>query len=303
MNISDLILKYKVASSSPCDIAFKVDNIIVLVVFPVGNYPTMYIPKDDVERLVKGVSSKLLESEPGFIDGFCMIGKVYPGMTCFDAKVIGEELLNFILKADKKLNDLINGYIDKSETFSNFLIKTMNYQGCKNDTENVMSLEYFWLIGEIKQNKNFVPLPVFEKKYGVVIDPENKQLPIYTNSLFAQIAAYNYKERYGYDLNLYKIPCLGCFLSGLGQTAGRKVADITYLNNQWKISYHVSDQGNYKTPNHFSIYDEETMNNFFLVGCKEQGKSPVWIEYEEARRRKFIVNNLMAWGANDARCN
>lgn len=155
-----------------------------------------------------------------------------------------------------------------------------------------MGLSYYWLIGERKQNKSFIPLEIFEKKQGILVDPETGKLPIYSNAMFAQMAAYEYKRRYGYKLEFFEIPCLGCFLSGLGQSAGKKVRNITYLDSKWKILYHTNKQNEYKIPNHFVIHDEHSNNRFLLCGCTEQGRKPVWLEINNAKSRGILADDM-----------
>lgn len=295
MNIGELTAKYKFQSNQACNIYFLVDKILVFINFPGYAYPTMYIPTVHLRELVNGVPLKILESEPGSMKGFCMIGGAYLAESKFEAKVVVPKLIDFVSKADVIFNSLLDGTQDKSEAFSKFLLKVMIYKDSKNDTAGNLGMSYYWLIGKKRQSKGFVSLPFLEKTDGVFVDPQDKHLPIYSSSLFAQMAAVDYKEKYGFDLNLFEIPCLGCFLNGLALTVGRKIADTTFLDNKWKIQYYVSDQGNYKVPNHFIIHDEQGMNDFALVGCMEQGIKSTWSEIEYAKKRKYIVNNIMLW--------
>ncbi len=296
MDTGSLLSKFKFQKDAPSEIVYRTDGLIVFIDISAGLDPMMYIPTRDLNKLVKGTPAELLKSEPGFINGLCMIGRLYSGEKEFQSKVVVEKLKDFVKKADAQFNELLSDFLNQSGAFNVFIERTMSYKNYTKDFSNLFGLSYFWLVGDRKKNKKNIPLPVFDKKYGVFVDSETNRIPVYTNSIFAQIAAFEYKEKQGLDLMLFEIPCLGCFLNGLGITEGKKVAEMTYLNNQWKIGYYVSDEGNYRIPNHFILHDQDSTNDFLLVGCADKGQPPVWIEMEDAKNRGMINHDIRAWG-------
>ena len=137
------------------------------------------------------------------------------------------------------------------------------------------AFEYWWLVGSMADGR-----PVHEthqyKDIGIFVRPEDGVLPIFTSSLYADMASQLYSEVHGLRLLPVRIPCPSCYLSGLGDVLGSEILRGAILNEQWRIRFFTCDEKFYSSPSHFYISDSDG-EEYALAGCPDKKMPPHWV--------------------------
>lgn len=272
---------------------YYVNKIEVIMFYVCTGEFLIMTPTESLLKIMDEKFAYIVRSEPEQIAGYSVLGRMllkdYKYWTIIDE----QKSKDFVKKSIEKFWTLLAEY-GQENGFLSFLFEISEYT-CGIDLKETKALEYWWLLGDRKEIKNLKALPMYEKKYGLFLDKKENRLPIYTSNFYAEIGASLYKEKYGINLFPANIQCLGCFLQGIAQVYGNMISEMVFLNDVWKINYFVSDYGDYKTPNHFTIKDDLNGKEFLLAGCIEQNIDPRWVEMEKAIESKVLNNKIRKW--------
>lgn len=211
-----------------------------------------------------------------------LAGKVVIGRLIYDRKdlpngywpiVIGDEKLSSHLE---KVMDHFHAMIERFgawESFTAFLAHDIQYDVSSMGPLQQLPLAYWWLCGEGEEGKP-IHVPFSNQETGTFIRPGDGVLPVYSSSLFADMAAQIYSRRYEVTLTPCEIPCLGCYLHGFSNDFPEKIVKAIVLNEQWVIEHHICKE---HSGGHFFLQDGE-QHRFVLIGCNDKGHPPVWCE-------------------------
>ncbi len=141
--------------------------------------------------------------------------------------------------------------------------------------------EYWWLTGKSETSSTIHDVMLYGD-YGVFIRPEDSKLPIFTSSLYAEMAGYHYSSNYNISLTPAFIYCPTCFLTGIGAFLGNRVIGGGLLNEQWDIRFYTGDELMNTAPGYFCI-DDSDGNEYELTGCTDAGTELLWIKRGSAR--------------------
>jgi hypothetical protein len=152
------------------------------------------------------------------------------------------------------------------------------------------TIRWFWLT---------VPLgghganPVqFLEDAGLFVDPGQRLVPVFSNRIDAVRLAKSLKESHDLSLQMYDIPCLGCFLNGVAGELGRDALRGAILDGQWRIDFNTCDEHGARAPSHFII--DEGAERYHLIGCAENGW-PRWAGQKWMGKSFPMTCELEAW--------
>jgi hypothetical protein len=189
----------------------------------------------------------------------------------------------------KKFSEIV-GYFDtfidfysQWPSFSQFLMNLFGHNTTKALFNQQTPLGYWWLIGDLEEK--YIHQNLLYNESGVFIRPNDGYVPVFTSSIFAEIACQAYKEQYSVELVPEPMKCLGCFLSGFSNEIGAEELRGAILDSQWEVIFYSCDQlhGNCQGK-HFFLNDSNG-ESFALVGCTHESTPPLWCE------RRWDTNN------------
>ena len=242
-----------------------------------GIFFTLAIPKDELPKVCSRTTALLLmKSRP--IAGRTAIGRFneregrHPSGSW--PLVDGDkDLIQYIEQSVKHLSGLVDNFRHWS-SFNAFLKTEIEYDLKWMPVESQPPFEYWWLIGKTAPDRPVHKTPLY-KDAGVFIRPGDNNLPVFTSSLYADMASQYYSQDYGIPLIPIRMPCPTCYLNGLGGFIGSEILKGALLNEQWRIRFFDCDEQAYSSPTHFYISDTDG-EDYALVGCSDTGTSPHW---------------------------
>ena len=208
-------------------------------------------------------------------DDMCVVGRIRVDRdNCVVWPIIDDGVLSaFVETIAQKYINAINQYGNWT-SLSEYLEQTIDYKSEEDPPTNQIPFEYFWLIGPQKKGAGIYPLNILDRKMGLFVGPQANTLHVYSSSLYAEMAAYEYSKKYEIDLKADYIKCMGCFMGGVAGELRGKVKSAL-LDNQWKIEFYSCDSHGYNKPTHFFL-EESADERYALFQCREDGKMPIW---------------------------
>jgi len=142
-------------------------------------------------------------------------------------------------------------------------------------SEKQAPFEYWWLTGKRETNSTIYDVLLYSD-YGVFIRPDDKKVPLFTSSLYADMAGYHYSLQHNVHLTPSFIHCPTCFLTGTSALLGNRLISGGLLNEQWDIQFYTCDELMNTAPCYFCINDSDD-TVFELTGCTDAGTPPLWV--------------------------
>lgn len=183
-------------------------------------------------------------------------------------------LKTFVGNSVKHFSHLINNY-SQWPSFADYLFFDIDYNVELDFVKEQAGLTYWWLTSELIDNKIIHKVSISDEE-GVFIKPHDGLLPVFTSSLYADMASQIWSKKYGVELEIRNIPCLGCILNALSNEIGPDKIRGAILNEQWNINfYKCAEKSRYGISMHFFLEDTK---KYSLIGCKEKTFAPIWCE-------------------------
>lgn len=151
------------------------------------------------------------------------------------------------------------------------------------------TIRWSWLAGQLG-TRGAEAVRLFEEE-GLYVDPSTRRIPVFTNRLDAVRLARRLQPE-GVSLQMYDIPCLGCFMTGVASELGRERVRGALIDGQWNVQFFTCSEHGADAPSHFVLKDGAA--SYHLIGCAERG----WPRWAEARWKgnSFQVPcSLEAW--------
>jgi hypothetical protein len=275
MNNWDLI---KISTTESPYINILVNGIQTLVIKNNGNPQfSLVVHEDEISNILYERERKVLPNNSR-IPGGIEIGRFtlpedndYPGDWFFLKGKDG--LRKHVEKSIIVFSDLVEQY-KKWSSFSEYLMSEV-ISDTDGSTEKQAPFEYWWLTGEKGSSSAIHEVKLYDTK-GVFIKPDDKKLPVFTSSLYADMASQFYQQKFGVLLKPTHIYCPTCFFTGLCAFLGKGKIAGGLLNEQWEVRFLTCSKLAYNAPCHFVISNQDG-NAFELVGCMDTGKEPLWL--------------------------
>jgi len=188
---------------------------------------------------------------------------------------------------------LINSY-SRWTSFTAFLDEDNLYDVKEMDPKQQIPLDYFLLIGNLKDSDDLFHCGHLPPKKGIYILPDNNLIPVFTSALYADLFAQELYLKAGIKVQSDLLPCVKCYLSGSYKSIGLDNLKGAILNNQWLIDcYNCSICDN--SSGHFYLNDGQY--TYALCGCPELGAKPIWIEKRWDNNKKSFnpICGMVPW--------
>ena len=243
-----------------------------------GMFFTLAIPKENLPDVCLGISELLLLKSRPIADRIA-IGRfnkpngIYPSGSW--PLVDGDkDLIRHVEQSVKYFSGLIDNF-GRWHSFNTFLKTEIEYDVKMMPAEIQPPLEYWWLVSKSDGKK-----PVHEtsryKGAGIFIRPDDGNLPLFTSSLYADMASQRYSKDYALQLLPVRLRCPVCYLNMLGAYIGSEFFKGALLNEQWHIRIFTCEEQTYSAPSHFYISDIDG-EEYALAGCPDKGTTPHWV--------------------------
>lgn len=178
--------------------------------------------------------------------------------------------------------------VDNYQRWSSFeqFLQSESSAGSDNPTpDNQVPFQYWWLVGELKPGMPVRDTLLYDGM-GVFIRPEDNLLPVFTSSLYADMAGRCYSRQHGVELVPCQIFCPTCFLTGISALFGNRILRGGLLNEQWKIHFYTGAALEFTAPDLFRIQDSDG-TDYDLTGCSDTGNLPLWVKGKHSGDEKF----------------
>jgi hypothetical protein len=241
------------------------------------------VPEDAISQISSRDTERRLLTEPR-LAGSVVVGRLISGRKdtlngIWPIAAGDTKLSNHIEKTADHFRGLIE-QLGSWQSFSAFLAHDIGYDVSSKGPFQQLPLVYWWLCGEAEEGKP-VHVPSVNEVTGTFVRPEDGALPVYTSSLFADMASQVYSRTYDLSLTPVQIACLGCYLHGFSNDVPENTVRTILLNDQWVIEQYVCKEHH---GGHFFLSDGNE-HRYVLIGCKDKGYPPVWCE------KKWDVEN------------
>lgn len=170
---------------------------------------------------------------------------------------------------------------DANGTFSDFLRALVGYHEATETPNLQPPLEYWWLLGNPSEYPGCKSVGIYrESGLGVhVRSSPDRRIPVYTGKPRAEAAAAEMQRRTGArsSLQVVRIRCLGCYLTGIThERGGEAFRGGALLNDQWPVNFYTCDESPRGSgARHFHLVDSDGRHHV-LVGCAET-YGPIWV--------------------------
>jgi hypothetical protein len=192
----------------------------------------------------------------------------------------GELLLNDIKTSiSKQFWHLISHYRNW-DTFTSFLYSDIAYDVNTMPYQKQISLMYYVLVGSPSPTNNIYLINHSSfNGNGLYINSIQKKIPVFSSSLYADIAAQELRGTHGISLTPLQLPCIGCYLGGLYHELSSKKINGVILNDQWEISCFRCNTNHHGISGaHYFLHDSNG-HAYSLIGCRDKNTMPpIWVE-------------------------
>ncbi|MFP4477052.1 MAG: hypothetical protein ACLFOY_15940 [Desulfatibacillaceae bacterium] len=150
--------------------------------------------------------------------------------------------------------------------FADLLVHLVEHDPAAEPPEEQGQLEYWALTGTDAAGQDVLEL---------FVRREDGFMPLYTSSLYAQLAAASYEGRTGMALTPVRIPCVHCLLSGFARGTGAGLSGMALLNEQWEVT--AREERDEKGARRLRAVLRGRDGHWRLSGCARENGPVVWI--------------------------
>ncbi len=175
-------------------------------------------------------------------------------------------------------------------SFTDYLNYENQADASPSTPEKQIPFEYWWLTGKQELNTPVHDVLLYQD-LGVFIRPEDNRIPLFTSSLYADMAGYHYSLKYKVKLTPSIIYCPTCFLTGISALLGNRSLSGGLLNEQWDIRFFTCHELMNTVPCSFFI-DDTNGSSFELIGCTDTEIEPVWLRNGNAPVDSLSFKNV-----------
>ncbi|MBI2849545.1 MAG: hypothetical protein HYX80_00700 [Chloroflexi bacterium] len=242
-----------------------------------GAFFTLAVSQDNLSEICSDRAANLLMKETN-IAGRVIIGRLVlnntgPPSDCLPT-ADDESLRQHIRQATAHFANLVE-HFGRWASLNEFMKAEIDYDASEMPLEVQPPFEYWWLVGKTEADKPVHQTPLY-RDAGVFIKPGDGNLPLFTSSLYADMASRHYSRDCGTRLIPVKVRCPVCYLNGLGGFIGSEVFKGALLDERWQIRLFTCQEQNYSAPGHFYISDFDG-EEYALAGCPDRGIRPHWV--------------------------